>query len=257
LKINVAIDRGSISQYARLFLGSVLPADYHRVLYLDCDLIVNQSIEGLLNIDLQGKTVGALKDAFSKEYRKNINLEPDDIMFNSGVMLIDLDRWRTQNIENKLLDYIRQKKGKIQQGDQGVLNYVLAHDIYCLEPKYNAVTIFFDFSYQEMLIYRKPPEGYYTETEIQEAVDNPVIIHYTTSFLSRRPWITGSKRKYHEVWDHFKTMSPWKDTEAWPYINRPGIRGIYIKLCRIMPRSLVIHLSGWLQAYVRPRKYRD
>ena len=53
-------------------------------------------------------------------------MEPDDIMFNSGVMLIDLDKWRRENIESKLLEFIRKKNGKIQQGDQGALNAILS-----------------------------------------------------------------------------------------------------------------------------------
>ncbi|MCX7726745.1 MAG: hypothetical protein N2053_07835, partial [Chitinispirillaceae bacterium] len=43
--------------------------------------------------------------------------------------------------------------------------------------------LFYDFSYPEMLIYRKPPK-FYSEEEIKMAVEEPVIIHYTTSFLS-------------------------------------------------------------------------
>ena len=126
LSMNVNLDRGSLSQYARLFVSSVLPAKLDWVLYLDCDIIINKSISELWNLDIKGKTIAALKDAFSKQYRKNIDLEPDDIMFNSGVMLIDLDKWRRENIESKLLEFIRKKNGKIQQGDQGALNAILS-----------------------------------------------------------------------------------------------------------------------------------
>ena len=52
LKIDVAIDRGSLSQYARLFVSSVLPSDFKRVLYLDCDIIIAQSLEELWNLDM-------------------------------------------------------------------------------------------------------------------------------------------------------------------------------------------------------------
>ena len=83
LSMNVNLDRGSLSQYARLFVSSVLPCILDRVLYLDCDIIINKSISELWNLDIKGKTIAALKDAFSKQYRKNIDLEPDDIMFNS------------------------------------------------------------------------------------------------------------------------------------------------------------------------------
>ena len=128
LSMNVAVDRGSLSQYARLFVSSDLPLDLNRVLYLDCDIIINRSVRELWNLNLNGKIIAALMDAFSKYYRQNIDLEENDIMFNSGVMLIDLGKWRKQKIEEKLLRFIASKKGRIQQGDQGALNAVLSHD---------------------------------------------------------------------------------------------------------------------------------
>lgn len=255
LSMNVNLDRGSLSQYARLFVSSVLSAKLDRVLYLDCDIIINKSISELWNLDIKGKTIAALKDAFSKQYRKNIDLEPDDIMFNSGVMLIDLDKWRRENIESKLLEFIRKKNGKIQQGDQGALNAILSKETFCLEPRFNSVTIFYDFSYEEMMVYRKPV-NFYPREEIELAVREPSIIHYTTSFLSKRPWYEGCEHKYVAEWFKYKDMSPWSDKPLWTEKRKNGIKGLYVSLCNKMPRKLMIGFSGILQAYGRPLVYR-
>lgn len=252
LQINVAVDRGSLSQYARLFVSSMLPVSFKRVLYLDCDIIIAQSLEELWNLDMHGKTIAALKDAFSKWYRMNIDLKPNDIMFNSGVMLIDLEKWKAQKVEEKLMRFISGKNGKIQQGDQGALNAVLTHDTYCFEPKFNSVTIFYDFNYKEMMTYRKPPKGFYTEKQIKEATEHPVIIHFTTSFLSRRPWIEGCQHRYLEQWEKYKALSPWKDSPIWKYVKLRGIRGWYIETSGRIPRGISIWLSGVLQAFGRP-----
>ena len=120
--IDVKNDRGSFSQYSRLFIGDVLDNSVERVLYLDCDTLILSSLKDLWNIELKGNIIAALKDAFSKYYRKNINLVNDDLMFNSGVMLIDLKAWRDNKIKEKAISFIRQRHGKVQQGDQGVLN---------------------------------------------------------------------------------------------------------------------------------------
>lgn len=40
LKLDVKTDRGSLSQYARLFISSSLPKTIERVLYLDCDIVI-------------------------------------------------------------------------------------------------------------------------------------------------------------------------------------------------------------------------
>ncbi len=251
LSVNVNTDRGSVSQYARLFISSALPQDLERVLYLDCDIIVNQSISKLWNLSMHGKTIAALKDAFSASYRKNIELRPHDIMFNSGVMLVDLKQWKSQNTEERLMKFIKKKHGIIQQGDQGALNAVLSKDIFCFSPVFNSVTIFYDFSYQEILKYRKPVD-FYSEEQVRQAVKNPVIIHFTTSFLSERPWISGSKHPYRNKWMYFKSRSPWKDTPLW---KQKFKHSAMIKTSKVFPRRMLIAVSGLLQAYGRPFFY--
>lgn len=250
LSMNVATDRGSLTQYARLFVSSDLPNDLGRVLYLDCDIIVKQSIRELWNLDLHQKTIGALMDAFSKYYRVNIDLEENDIMFNSGVLLINLDKWKENQIEDKLLNFISRKNGLIQQGDQGALNAILSHDTYCFDPRFNSVTIFYDFNYREMMIYRRPPK-FYTEEQVKEGVENPCIIHFTTSFKSLRPWVKGCTHRYADEWMKYKNMSPWKDSELWDD-NRPMWKQRCLKVYAGLPSWLSIRIAGIMQVYGRP-----
>lgn len=73
--IDVKTDRGSVSQFSRLFIGDVLSDDIERVLYLDCDTLVVSSLSELWNMDLNGNIISALSDAFSKYYRENIGLK--------------------------------------------------------------------------------------------------------------------------------------------------------------------------------------
>jgi lipopolysaccharide biosynthesis glycosyltransferase len=253
LGMRVAADRGSLSQFARLFVASDLPADLERTLYLDCDIIFCQSVGLLWNLDMHGKTIAALNDAFSRQYRANIDLEPEDVMFNSGVMLIDLNRWKQQSVEEHLLKFIAMKQGRIQQGDQGALNAVLSHDVYCFNPRFNSVTIFYDFTYHELYVYRKPAGKYYTEAEIKEATEHPVIIHFTTSFLSRRPWVKDCHHRYCELWRSYKAESPWRD-EPLREDTRPAWKLRGIRIFKKLPRGLAMHIAGFLQAYGRPIK---
>lgn len=250
LKMDVNIDRGSFSQYARLFISSDLPEYIERVLYMDCDIIVNKSIKELWNLDMDGCTIAALKDAFSKEYRRNIDLEKNDVMFNSGVMLIDLKKWKMANVEGKLLKFIEKKGGKIQQGDQGALNSVLSKSTYCFEPRFNSVTIFYDFAYEEMLTYRKPV-SFYTKKEVELAVEQPNIIHYTTSIFSKRPWIKGCNHRYANRWLEYKEKSPWRNEPLWEDNSSLWKKNL-MKIVNKLPRKIAILIAGIMQAYVRP-----
>ena len=255
LSMKVKTDRGSLSQYARLFVSSALPDELDRVLYLDCDTVVMKSIRELWNLDLHGKTIGALKDAFSTQYRANIGLQKNDIMFNSGVMLIDLNRWKKQRVEERLLQFISNRNGRIQQGDQGALNAVLSRDVCCFEPRFNSVTIFYDFDYDEMMVYRKPAEGFYGREEVRKAVEEPSIVHFTTSFLSERPWVAGCRHRYAAVWLKYKAMSPWKDEPLWE--DHTGtVKKTLIEVLKKLPRGTMIRLTGLAQAYGRPWKNR-
>ena len=250
LNMEVAADRGSTAQFARIFISRHIDASIDRVLYMDGDIVARKSIRELWNLDLKGRTIAALMDAFSRAYRYNIGLEPDDIMFNSGVMLIDMKRWREKHVEERILDFVRSRHGAVEKGDQGALTAVLSRDCLCFDPKFNAVTIFFDFSYREMMSYRKPP-AYYTEARLEKAKRDPTLIHYTLSFLSKRPWMTGCRHPWAGEWLKYKAMSPWKDAPL-----REEHRGRSVYLLRKMPRPLMLGVTGLMQAYGRPWSYR-
>lgn len=255
LNLNIATDRGSLSQFSRLMVGSLLPSDLDRVIYLDCDIVINKSLKDLWELDLENSIVAALDDCFSKYYRNNLGLAPTATIFNDGVLLIDLQSWRSHEIESKLLDFIRLKKGKIQQSDQGVLSAVLSDDCRIIDPKFNAVTIFFDFNYQEILTYRKPPKDYYSEERINEAIKHPYIIHYTSSFMSKRPWMKGCKHRYAYKWLFYKDLTPWIDSPLWND-NRNKLKLLCFALAKMLPRKALIFVASIFQVYIRPIKNR-
>lgn len=221
-----------------------------RILYLDCDVIIDGSLKELWNMNLNGKIGAVLADAFSSLYRKNIGLEKDDLMFNSGVMLIDMDKWREDNVGYQLKTFIQAYNGMVQQGDQGVLNAVLNNKVCTFSPRYNWVTNYSAFSYDDMLTYRKPV-NIYSKTEIEEASKNPCIIHYTSSFIVARPWEDGNEHPCKWIWDKYKNMSPWNE-QIYKEKRMKKWKKIYVNLAERMPYKFNLLCSGFLQAYVRP-----
>lgn len=77
------------------------------------------------------------------------------------------------------------------------------------------------------------------------------LIRFTTSFLSRRPWVKGCEHKYKDIWLKRKNISPWKDEKLREY-STSRINKLYLKIYKILPKSQAICFSGLLQAYVRP-----
>ena len=224
------LDRGSMSAFSRLFLGSRIPSEVKKILYVDCDIIFMNSLEKLFNFDFEGNIVQGVSDVLNKEYKKILGIPADRPVFNTGVLYIDLEKWREENIEQQLFSVIKKFNGNVIQGDEGILNAVLFDSYKEINPKYNYMTIFEDMSYKDMLIL-KNPVNYYSEQVLKEARDNIVIRHYTTCFLSKRPWQQGSEVAH---LDEFKMLK------------------IYKKL----PNKIAVNLVGFIQGKIRPKVYK-
>src|SRR5689334_6006984 len=91
----------SVASYYRLFLGKLIPATISRVIYLDADILINGPLDELWAVDLQNYIIAAVSDPIvgatqgqREELGKKLKLAPTSNYFNSGVLLIDLSRWR-------------------------------------------------------------------------------------------------------------------------------------------------------------------
>jgi len=134
----------SRTTYARLFLSRIEPAA-ERLLWLDADTLTVASIDELLSIDLRGAPVAAAQDIVvpfvSSPYGVNawqrLGIPPGTGLFQAGVMLIDLAKWREQQIEARTLEFVRTAPDETTLADQGPLNAILAGNWLPLEPKWN------------------------------------------------------------------------------------------------------------------------
>ena len=189
LDYDLNLDRGSIAAYARLFIGAMLPSKVKKVLYLDSDTLIRDSLMELYITDLKPYVIGGIRDSFSLLNKKVFGIKKGDLFINSGVLLIDLDKWRNNKIENKIYELIS-SRNKIFQGDQGIINTIFHGMVKELPLKYDVLTYLYDFTYEEMMLYRNP-DNYFEKREVEYAKQNPVIVHFSSSFRSSRPWINA------------------------------------------------------------------
>lgn len=199
----------SVSSYARLFVADMLPSDIDRVLYLDCDMIVCDSLHNLWNTDLQGCVLGAVQDTISNTTKATVGLISEERYFNAGMLLIDLTEWREQSIESKCLSFIQEKNGCVVHHDQGVLNGVLRNQWFRLPLCDNLMTIHFIFNRRRVIDYFGEHADFYSENEIVNAKEHPVIMHYTPSFTSR-PWCKNCKHPFRMLYWENLAQTPWK-----------------------------------------------
>lgn len=107
-----------------------------KVLYLDGDILVLNDLSELYNTDLNNKYAGVVKDmagTVAEGHAKRLNHQD---YFNSGMMLLNLEKMRQDNIAERLLDYKLYKDIKHFM-DQDCLNYVFQENVIYVSPMYN------------------------------------------------------------------------------------------------------------------------
>ena len=193
----------SIATYYRLKLTELLP-NVDRVIYLDCDVIVNKSLKDLFNSDLSGSPIGGVSDINKRMLRKNPNY------VNAGMLVMDLKTIREQNIEAKFLEWTKEHFETIKVGDQEIINEVLKGQIKLLKENWNVQSSNF--------------------VNRSSYTSDPYIIHFVSK---RKPWHFASY-SYHKMF-YFKylQLTPWKISDEekfyWYKLNKIASILGYIK----------------------------
>ncbi len=177
-------DHISSATYARYFIPQFVAEG--RVLYLDSDLVVNRDLQPLFDISLEGKLVAAVGDA-------------GGYGFNAGVLLIDNRAWKERELQESFIKETDRIMGLVQSGqmedfngDQTVLNHVLAQDWLPLDKIYNLQVG------HDLVAFYSGWNGHF------ELDQEPLIIHYTTF---RKPWNSEVSYRYRQLWWDFQALS--------------------------------------------------
>ncbi len=139
----------SISTYNR-FLAPILIPQVDKAIYLDVDIIVSGNIAKLYNEPLNGHIIGAIPDLcrnyeFLNNVKEWVGLKLDSKYFNAGVLLIDCQKWRENDITNKLFDVEKKYREKLRMADQDVLNIYFENDYEMFNEMFNEQDVSSDF----------------------------------------------------------------------------------------------------------------
>ena len=185
LKISATIP---IEAYYRLFLDKLLPEAMEQVIYLDGDILVEGDIKELWEIPMDGKALMAATEMFHEAYYvssplalrtwKKMRIPEKQKYFNSGVLKVNLKKWRQEKIGEKIIQYLTENKEDVLWHDQDGLNAVLWNDRKELPAEWNVMTaLFYETDYRRIDI---------TEKEAKMWMEHPKILHYTNS--KEKPW---------------------------------------------------------------------
>lgn len=174
-----AMGRFPISACFRFFIPQIL-YEYDKVIYLDCDVLVMQSLKELYCVDLTNVLCAANNMIVGE------NFENKDY-FNSGVLVVNNKEFIKQDAINKCLDYMKKNK-ELSYPDEMALNYVCKDKVKFIDTKYNFQTT-----------YAKEKKSLIA-TKVKR-INDIVIIHYTD-----KPWkyVNTIFAKY--WWNTVKTL---------------------------------------------------
>lgn len=184
--------------YYRLILPSLLEDDINRILYVDCDIIFRGPIKDLMEVDMGDNTIAAVEDVFSHYagYIFNLGYCPTDWYFNSGVLLIDVAKWKSRDITNKCIEFI--KTHDVVHPDQDALNAVLHDSWLRVSNRYNFLSNY-HVRYLNMELCRMDLDKSYPYY--------PVICHFT----GQKPWDSRCVSPFKTEFFKYQEKTIWKD----------------------------------------------
>ena len=223
--------------YARYFIPDYIQEN--TVLYLDCDLLINDKLDNLFEQDIEERYIAAIRDANGQG-------------FNTGVLLINNEKWRQEKLKERLIKQSILTTKEVEEGrfehfngDQTIFNQILKDDwlelgrAYNLQVGHDVVALY--NNWQEHLTFN----------------DKPVVIHFTTY---RKPWTTLIANRYRDLWwefhdlewsqilqhhiGEFEMTSPLdKEFSCLTLTNSQDLEGIE-ELVTALP-DVVFHIAAW------------
>ena len=173
----------SYMAYCRILLPRLL--NVKRLIYLDCDVLVFRDLAQLFDLELApGKVLAAARDSEtlsladdSPTIADTSNLPREGAYFNCGVMLMNLDELRKQDLFGRAVEFLN-RKSAYRFWDQSAINFLLYGQIDELPEYWNRASWRFD---------------------AQQNNDLDCVLHYTTS----APWLGGTQGPAQVLFERF------------------------------------------------------
>ena len=178
-----------LASFYRLKLATLIPNE-DKIIYLDCDTVVNTSLSSLFNTNIDNYFCAGVKDLGYKRLGKRLGLAQEQTYINSGVLIINLKKWREDNAELKLSEFAKKHPEKLSLGDQDLINICFTNEILLLDGKWNVQVVNFcsrsDYS------------------------NNFKILHYMGG---SKPWEMGSYIPLKKYYFKYLEMTQWESPD--------------------------------------------
>ena len=212
----------SVATYFRILIPLLLPEKLHKAIYLDCDMIVMGDLGQLWDFEFHQSYLLAVQDVTLpymcssialKNYKlsapyltsdtalvnyRELGILPECKYFNAGVLVINLNKWREDNISRKVINYLEQNRENVRYWDQDGLNAVLFDKWSELDPRWNQMTHIYHYP-----SWRESPLD---EETYNQVISEPKIIHFA---WKPKPWHYDGSHPARDIFFNYLDMTEW------------------------------------------------
>jgi len=184
----------SKAAYLRILIADLLPQEITKVIYLDCDMIIEADLMKLWELNFTDEAAMGVQDFYIPfvsatpvlaDFNKHTSVsDKNPVYCNSGMMVLNLSYWRKHQLSASIFAYLKEND---QALDQDGINMVIKGNWKLLDPCWN-VTL------SSVAGFGKGHQTSQEEIEYykQAFKTNPYIIHFTSKY---KPWHSGAGNK--------------------------------------------------------------
>lgn len=224
--------------YSTLFLSEFLNED--KIIYLDADTLVLNSLKDLNNYDMEKYYCGAVLDVPLPTVKEDLGFSSNDEYFNAGFLLLNLKKIREDNIYDLFLKNITKS---YRFHDQDIINVCLKNKILKLPLNYNLFGYFYELNYDDVLKIFSFNSSFYSKYEIENSLKNPICTHFL-NFFSDVPWRDSSNIMY-ENFRYFANLTPFTEKD----IFQPNSFSFFKKVLHYFGKKLPSNIFSRFAIY--------
>lgn len=184
--------------WTRIWVADFFDRETDKVLYLDADIVVRDSIRSLWETDLGGALLGAVDIPGSMRGAAHLGMKKEDGYFNSGVLLFNLKLWRECKAVDTLLEYVSEHYQRLRDPDQDAMNVCFSDRRVRLGYKWNAIDPFF----------RDPSPFKLPQSILEKVRSDAVLVHYNGP---SKPWFYLNNHPLRGEYWKYLAMTEWRE----------------------------------------------
>ena len=184
--------------YYRLLAAQLLPSSLDKVLYLDPDILIINSLEPLWQTDLGDQLFAAAAHSGKAELIDGVNnlrLGTNGAYYNSGVLLINLAQCRKEICPEEIFRYALEHTAELLLPDQDILNALYGQRIFPLDD------LIWNYDARNYHDYKLATHG---EADINWIMEHTAILHFCGR---EKPWKPYYYRRFGVLYRHYMQLT--------------------------------------------------